>query len=47
MFSFVHNYIVTLHFSDDAVGKEFPFDISGSWGLFLLMGRRKIKVNGL
>jgi len=34
MLSFMHDYIVTFHFSDDAVGKEIPFGISGYWALF-------------
>jgi len=42
----MHDYVVTLHFSDDAVGKEFPFGISGYWALFLLVERGKIIVDG-
>jgi hypothetical protein len=42
----MHDYIITFHFSDDAVGKEFPFGISGYWALFLLVGRGKIKLDG-
>lgn len=39
----MHDYMVTLHFSDDAFGKEFPFGISGYWALFLLVGGGKDK----
>jgi len=42
----MHDYIVSLLYSDDTVGKEFPFGISGYWALFLLVGRGKIIVDG-
>jgi hypothetical protein len=43
MLNFMHDYMVTLHFSDDAVGKEFPFGIIGYWVIFLLGGGGKDK----